>query len=296
MNTSLFFNIFVDASKEIYSRFSEMPSYELGATQETENYSGDSQKGMDILSNTILKKKFSEKANELDLYGIMSEEDETINEINLNGNYVVAFDPLDGSTNISSNLSCGSILGIYKVNKKGDTLFSGEDIVLAGYSLYSQTLQIVWTNKDSVTMYQVNKNNELVYPLNLKKYPLSKQKFGCISGDSLTDNFDSFWLLCQLKIMNGDTINNYRNRWSGCMVADVHRIVLSGGFFCYPSSEKNKYGKLRIWYESIPMGTIIRAMGGRVVYGDDIVGYKKDIEFTLNNNYHLKYPILIIRN
>lgn len=296
MNSNLFFKTFFEASKEIYSHFSEIASYELGATNETENDSGDSQKGMDLLSNEILKNYFTEKKDELDIYGIMSEEDKEMIVLNQNGSYVVAFDPLDGSTNIASNLSCGSILGIYKLNKKEDgSLFSGEDIMYAGYSLYSQALQIVWAAEDEVKLYQVDKGGELVHPLDLKNYGLSKQKFGCISGDSLTD-FDQFWLICHLKLNSGDTISNYKNRWSGCMVADVHRIVLSGGYFCYPGSSKIPSGKLRIWYECVPMGFIIKKMGGRVVYGNDFIGYKIEKEFLLKDNYHLKYPVLIIRN
>ena len=296
MANSLFFDVFFSASKEIYSHFVEVASYELGATQETENDSGDSQKGMDILSNDILKERFAEKADELDLYGIMSEEDKEIIVINPAGSYVVAFDPLDGSTNIASNLSCGSILGVYKVNRDGNVLFTGDDIVLAGYSLYSQALQIVWTNGDDVKMYQVDKNGELAHPLDLKNHSVSKQKFGCVSGDCLVDDFDPFWLLCRLRFKDNDRMENYKNRWSGCMVADVHRIVLSGGFFCYPGTVKTPNGKLRIWYECLPMGMVIKAMGGHTTYGNDRIGYLQEGDFKLTDNYHLKFPVLLVRN
>ncbi len=298
MSNYSFFNVFVESSKEINSHFVEVASYELGATHGGENDSGDSQKGMDILSNDILKANFSKNAESLDLYGVMSEEDKEIIVLNKEGHYVVAFDPLDGSSNISSNLSCGSILGVYRVNIQEDgSLFCGEDIIFAGYSLYSQALQIVWADSaGNVKMYQIDKEGQLAHPLNLKNYEISKQKYGCISGDCLMDNFDSFWLIKHLKINNGDKISNYKNRWSGCMVADVHRVVLSGGYFCYPGSDKNKFGKLRIWYECIPMGFILKAMGGYSVYGNDNIGYKTEKDFKLTDNYHLKYPVLLVRN
>ncbi|HNX66528.1 MAG TPA: class 1 fructose-bisphosphatase [Bacteroidales bacterium] len=186
------------------------------------------------------------------------------------GNYVVCMDPLDGSANIEYNVSIGSIFSIYRrTTPRGsevsinDFLQEGNRQVAAGYIIYGSSTMLVYTTGHGVNgftldptigefclshpditspktgkMYSVNEGNYIKFPEGVKKYI----KY-CQENDKSTNR-------------------PYTSRYIGSLVSDVHRNMLAGGIFMYPSSENYPSGKLRLVYECNPIAFIIEQSGG----------------------------------
>jgi fructose-1,6-bisphosphatase I len=194
-------------------------------------------------------------------------------ELSNQSKYVVVMDPLDGSTNIDVNISIGTIFGIYKrISPKGnacvmeDFLQCGEKQVAAGYIIYGSSTMLVYATRrgvngftldpsigeftlshanikcppDGIT-YSVNQGNYFLFPEKVKKY---------IKG-------------CQRKsIFEGGP---FSLRYTGSMVADLHRNMFKGGIFLYPGTSKNREGKLRLVYECNPFAFLLEVAGGMAI-------------------------------
>jgi fructose-1,6-bisphosphatase I len=218
------------------------------------NNSGDIQTKLDIKANEIFIRNLSNNKN---IKYLASEESPDKIFVNNEGEFIVVFDPLDGSGNINVDLSLGSIFAILKNNPK-----SGRDIVFSGYCLYTYKCLMVYTFGDQKVLHEnlVSKNISL----------LNNQKFIGVSSYSCINN--------KFKNFNNDIENKIKLmknfRWTGCMVSDVHRIVKNTGIFCYPDE------KLRILYECYPIAFLIINLGGE--------------SFEIDENYKIKNNILDI--
>jgi len=228
------------------------------------NSSGDEQKKLDVLSNDIF-------VNALKNSGacavLVSEEDEEciIVPEEQQGRFCVAFDPLDGSSNIDCNVSTGTIFAVYEKTSPGpgvvnDILRTGNDIVAAGYCMYGAATELVMCFKGSgVERFALDPSlGEFIHTHSKVTFPEGggKKIYSCNEGNEL--NWDQP-IRDSIKYFKE---NKYAARYVGSMVSDVHRTILYGGIFVYPADAKSTKGKLRVLYEGFPMALLVESAGG----------------------------------
>ncbi len=251
----------------------------LGSLQ-SENVQGEVQKKLDVMSNEILL-----EANEWGghLAAMASEEMETIHRIPNRypkGEYLLLFDPLDGSSNIDVNVSIGTIFSVLRAPHhvagsevtEADFLQPGRDQVVAGYAVYGPQTMLVLTIGNGVVGFTLDRemgswvltHEEMTIPADTKEFainmsnmrhwapPVKRYIDDCLAGKT------------------GPLGKDYNMRWIASMVADVHRILTRGGIFMYPwdAREPGKAGKLRLMYEANQMSFIVEQAGGASINGD----------------------------
>jgi len=269
---------------------------------------------MDILGNAGSINIQGESQQKLDVYAneqfisalkcggecciVASEENEDIiyldTGVSKNAKYIVAIDPLDGSSNIDVNVPVGTIFSIYRRQSTNgqailqDVLQKGNEQVAAGYIIYGSSTMLVYTTGKGVngftldpsigefclshpdmqipkqgTIYSINEGNYVHFPQGVKAYI----KY------------------CQVE--DEATHRPYSSRYIGSMVADIHRNLIKGGIFIYPVTSSARNGKLRLVYECNPMAFLIEQAGGRATNGK---GRILDVEV---NELHQRSPIFI---
>ena len=247
----------------------------------SDNVQGEAQKKLDVLSNDILL-----DANEWGghLAAMASEEMDlphTIPHRYPQGEYLLLFDPLDGSSNIDVNVSIGTIFSVLKCPEGADLsspeaaeaafLQPGTSQVAAGYAVYGPTTLLVLTVGDGVVSFTLDREQgSFVKTNDAMKIPADTSEF------SINMSNQRFWEAPMQRYVSdmqlgktGSLGKDYNMRWVGSMVADVHRIVTRGGIFMYPidSKMKDKGGKLRLMYEANPMAMIVEQAGGAATTG-----------------------------
>uniref|UniRef100_K3WLA5 Fructose-1,6-bisphosphatase, cytosolic n=1 Tax=Globisporangium ultimum (strain ATCC 200006 / CBS 805.95 / DAOM BR144) TaxID=431595 RepID=K3WLA5_GLOUD len=236
----------------------------------SENSTGDAVKKLDLLANDIFinSLKFSTKIEVM----VSEENAEPIFVENCGGGakYCIAFDPLDGSSNIDCNVSTGTIFAIYQRSPDAqggykDILQQGNKLVAAGYCMYGSSTQLVLTWGKGVHGFTLDPTIGafILSHKNIKIPEDSKTIYSCNEGNySLWDApTKAFIEECKNKP------KPYSARYVGSMVSDVHRTLLYGGIFLYPSDSKSKDGKLRLLYEANPMSFIVEQAGGLATTG-----------------------------
>ncbi|WPZ08906.1 class 1 fructose-bisphosphatase [Roseivirga spongicola] len=253
----------------------------------SENVQGEEQQNLDVAANirfTRALKKGGEVA------AIISEEDEDIIDLNNpRSKYIIAIDPLDGSSNIDVNVSIGTIFSIYRrISPAGspvqeeDVLQAGKHQVAAGYILYGSSTMFVYTTGKGV--------NGFTYEPSLGEYILSHQnmkmpKDGKVysvnegSYRSFDDDVKAYIETCKDR--------GYSARYIGSLVADFHRNLLKGGIYIYPSTEKAPNGKLRLMYECNALAMIAEQAGGLATDGKQRI---MDIE---PESLHQRVPFFV---
>jgi fructose-1,6-bisphosphatase I len=238
----------------------------------TENVQGEEQKKLDVLANEILVETFD--------YGglvsfVASEELEV--PIVYRGpaeraRYAVLFDPMDGSSNIDCNGTLGTIFSVRprRTATEEDLLKPGTEQVAAGYILFGPALLLVYTIGDGVHVFAHDPSigefilvrRRLTMPQRGKGYAVNE---GRRAGWSDVDRE----FVQYLKEPDPETGRPYSTRYSGSMVADVHRILLEGGIYLYPadSAAGKPSGKIRLLYESAPLAYVVEQAGGRASTG-----------------------------
>lgn len=246
----------------------------LGET-ENENVHGEQVKKLDEYAN----RQFIDSLRISGLCcGIASEENEEFipfdDKPNLQANYVVTFDPLDGSSNIDVNVSIGTIFSIYRrVSPLGscsqeDFLQPGTEQVGAGYIIYGSSTMMVYTTRNGLNGFTLDPSiGEFCLSHPNIKTPGTGKYYSINQG--YMANFDKgvreFVKYCQQK--DKATNRPYGLRYIGSMVADVHRNLITGGIFVYPSLAGHPKGKLRLVYECNPMALIVEQAGGKASTG-----------------------------
>jgi len=245
----------------------------------TENVQGEDQKKLDQISNQVFIESLEWSGN---LAGMASEEMDNMYPIPdgyAQGDYLITFDPLDGSSNIDVNGSVGTIFSIMK-RGSGETndasfLQPGDAQVCAGYCLYSSATMLVLTVGNGVHGFTLDASCGeffLTHP-NLS-IPASTQEY------SINAAYTRHWFAPVKRYIDeliqgstGPRGKDFNMRWAGSMVGDLHRILMRGGIFMYPSDEKlaasNKEGKLRLLYEANPMGMLVEQAGGLASTGTE---------------------------
>jgi len=248
----------------------------LGAA-ESENVQGEIQKKLDIIANEVLI-----EANEWGghLAAMASEEMEDIYAVPNRypqGEYLLLFDPLDGSSNIDVNVSIGTIFSVLKkpdgdaaVGEK-DFLQAGHNQVAAGYCVYGPQTTLVLTVGDGVAMFTLDREQgSFVLTQENVQIPQDTKEFAInMSNMRHWDTPVKRYVEDCLQGSEGPRCKDFNMRWIASMVADVHRILTRGGVFLYPwdKREPNKPGKLRLMYEANPMGWLIEQAGGAASTG-----------------------------
>ncbi len=246
-------------------------------TAGSENVQGEVQKKLDIIANDVLI-----EANEWGghLAAMASEEMDTIHLVPNRypqGEYLLMFDPLDGSSNIDVNVSIGTIFSVLKktdANKgvsEDDFLQPGTQQVAAGYCVYGPQTTLVLTVGDGVAMFTLDREQgSFVLTQENVRIPADTKEFAInMSNMRHWDEPVKRYIDECLQGEEGPRGKNFNMRWIASMVADVHRIMTRGGVFMYPwdKREPNKPGKLRLMYEANPMSWLIEQAGGAATNG-----------------------------
>jgi fructose-1,6-bisphosphatase I len=240
------------------------------------NVQGEKVKKLDVFANEQFIAALKAGG---EVCAIASEENEDIipvdSEISKNAKYVVAMDPLDGSSNIDVNVSVGTIFSVYRrttLSGPGtieDFMQRGTEQVAAGYIIYGSSCMLVYTTGKGVNgftldpsigefclshpkmqtpkkgnIYSINEGNYLHFPEGVKKYI----KY-CQEEDKATNR-------------------PFSSRYIGSGVADIHRNLIVGGIYIYPTTTKSPHGKLRLLYECNPLAFIIEQAGGKASTGN----------------------------
>ena len=236
------------------------------------NVQGETQKTLDILANDAFERICS---NSPRLAALVSEEVEEVTWLKEPeaGDYLLYFDPLDGSSNLDVNLSVGSIFAVMQVEKDGvrNVLHAGRRQLCAGYALYGPSTMLVLTDGAEVSGFTCQHGTGdflLTHPkmqvpeetsefaINTSRYrhwdaPIRRYVDECVAGEE------------------GPRGRSFNMRWTASMVAEIHRILTRGGVFLYPADRENRKagGKLRLMYEANPMAMIIEQAGGAATTG-----------------------------
>lgn len=216
---------------------------------ENENSTGDTQLKLDIASDIIIEKIFKKVPS---IKAIVSEEQEAIVNLNENGKYLIAYDPLDGSSLVDVNLSVGSIFGIYEND------FTSSNIIAAVYVVFGPRVELVIAT-DDVKMYRLN-NGEFKFIKNI-----SLNDKGNLNAPGSTQ---SCWYPYHKALISDFFENGYKLQYSGGMVPDLHQILVKGGgLFSYPGTTDKPKGKLRQLFEVFPFAFVYEKANGMAVDG-----------------------------
>lgn len=253
----------------------------------TENVQGESQQKLDVVAHIRFVRALK---NGGEVAGIVSEEVETIIETgNEGGKYVVAMDPLDGSSNIDVNVSIGTIFSIYRrVTPVGtpvtmdDFLQGGEAQVAAGYVLYGSSTIFVYTTGQGVSGFTYEASlGEFFLSHPSITTPTTGKIYSCNEG-----NLAEFPPPIQQQI-EAYRSQGFAARYIGSLVGDFHRNLLKGGVYLYPPTRKAPLGKLRLLYECYPLAFLVEQAGGLACDGT-----RRILEIT-PESLHQRVPLYI---
>lgn len=232
----------------------------------TGNIQGEEQKKLDVLSNQIMIDTLS--ANPA-IAGLASEEEDSFITASQNGQFLVLFDPLDGSSNIDVNISIGTIFSVLAKPDGALTtesfLQSGRQQLASGYVLYGPQTILVLTLKHGIAMFTLNEYNQFLLTQENPQIPVSTAEFAInMSNQRHWQPAMQNYIAQLLAGKSGCRGKDYNMRWVASMVAEVHRILIRGGIFTYPQDNRNpdKPGKLRLMYEANPMSLLVEQAQG----------------------------------
>jgi fructose-1,6-bisphosphatase I len=259
----------------------------LGSAEE-ENVHGEEVQKLDVYANQVIIRA-------LDHTGLVacmaSEESQGLIPIPEKfdaGDYVVIFDPLDGSSNIDVNVSIGTIFSIHRKRSTGargvteDCLQPGRDQVAAGYVVYGSSTMLVYTSGAGVHGFTLDPSiGEFLLSHPLMRMPEPPRKVY-----SINEAYYARWSRAQQRLVTHlKTEADFGSRYIGSFVADIHRTLLQGGLFMYPADSKSPQGKLRLLYEAAPMAMIVEQAGGRASDG------QQDIMSIQPESLHQRTPL-----
>lgn len=213
--------------------------------------------------------------------------------------YVIAFDPLDGSSNIDVNVSIGTIWGIYRRCSEGaacqpadiqDFTQQGTKQVAAGYTIYGSSTMFVFTTGEGVHGFTLDPGlGEFILTHRNMQIPRFGNIYSCNEGNvsRWSEGVKAYLDYVKTPKENGEEGYPFAQRYVGSLVADFHRTVLKGGIFFYPADTKNKSGKLRLLYECAPLAYIAEHAGGKASDG------KTPILSKVASAIHERSPLFI---
>jgi len=266
----------------------------LGETGDV-NVQGEQVKKLDVYANNQFIAALSVGG---ECCAIASEENEEIiivdNSVSTSAKYVVALDPLDGSSNIDVNVSIGTIFSIYRRTSLSgpgtleDFLQPGTEQVAAGYILYGSSTMLVYTTGKGVNGFTLDPSiGEFCLSHPNMQTPKKGKIYSINEGNYVhfPEGVKKFIKYCQEE--DTETGRPYSSRYIGSAVADFHRNLIKGGVFLYPTTSASPKGKLRLIYECNPMAFIIEQAGGKASTGS------KRIMEVVPTTLHQRTPLFI---
>ena len=254
------------ASKVVNREVNKAGLIDIMGAVGSSNMAGDQQQKLDVLANIRFTRALAKGG---EVCALVSEESESFVDLNNNGKYVIAIDPLDGSSKIDVNVSIGTIFSIYRRKSAPGTPISNDDImqkgseqVAAGYILYGSSTMLVYTTGHGV--------HGFTYEASLGEYFLSHPDMqipedGKIYSinEGLYNSFDA----AMKGYIQHCKDSCYTARYIGSLVADFHRNLLKGGIYVYPGTRKDSRGKLRLIYECNALAFLAEQAGGKASDG-----------------------------
>jgi len=255
------------ASKVVNREVNKAGLIDIMGALGTQNLAGDNQQKLDVLANIRFTRALAKGG---EVCALVSEESETFVDLNNDGKYVIAIDPLDGSSNIDVNVSIGTIFSIYRRKTQAgtpiqsiDILQKGAEQVAAGYVLYGSSTMLVYTTGHGV--------NGFTYEPSLGEYFLSHPDLKMPEDGkvySINEGLANFFSSPVQNYIRYCKDQNYTARYIGSLIADFHRNMLKGGIYIYPKTSKDSNGKLRLMYECNALAFIAEQAGGKASDGN----------------------------
>jgi len=254
------------ASKVVNREVNKAGLIDIMGPMGSQNAGGEQQQKLDVLANIRFTRALTKGG---EVCALISEETESFVDLNNDGKYVIAIDPLDGSSNIDVNVSIGTIFSIYRRKSQVGQPIQAEDIlqkgsgqVAAGYILYGSSTMLVYTTGHGV--------NGFTYEPSLGEYFLSHPDM-TIPEDgkiySINEGQSNSFEPSVRKYIAYCKDQQYTARYIGSLVADFHRNLLKGGIYLYPATAKDRLGKLRLMYECNALAFIAEQAGGEASDG-----------------------------
>lgn len=259
-----------------------------GAAHGGENADGDVQKDLDVRADQIIRQVLQS----VPYAGLASEEAETHEDGDASAPISIAYDPLDGSSNIETNMTVGTIFSIMPHNA-GDTPFTGPGTaqIAAGFVVYGPQTSMVLTLGDGVDIFTLDRaersyrriRRKVQIPAETAEYAINASNYRhweqpvrdfvdeCLAGE------------------DGPRSKNFNMRWIASLVAEAYRILIRGGVFLYPADARKGYGegRLRLLYEAHPMAMIVEQAGGAATTG------RERILDLSPNSVHQRVPLIM---
>jgi fructose-1,6-bisphosphatase I len=229
------------------------------------NVQGEEQKQLDIISNDIVV-KYLEQNPAVSI--LVSEELDEPLQMQIQGRYVVATDPLDGSSNLDVNVTVGTIFSLLEAS--GGLLQPGSAQLAAGYVAYGPATSLVLSFGGPVVVFTLDRDGTYVLTDSEVAVPEASAEYAINTArERFWDAATRGYVAENVAGETGASGKRHNMRWVGSMVADVHRILMRGGIFLYPldSETISKGGRLRLLYEANPMAFLIEAAGGKATTG-----------------------------
>lgn len=248
------------------------------------NVQGEAQKALDVISNDIVLNHIGQNP---EISILISEEmDEAVHFQN-QGAYLVATDPLDGSSNLDVNGAVGTIFSV--LNSAGGLLQPGTAQLAAGYAVFGPATALILTFGASVAVFTLDNEGAYLLTNDRVQVPVASAEYAINTArERFWDDATRGYVAENVAGETGPAGKRYNMRWVGSMVADIHRILMRGGIFMYPldSETVSKGGRLRLLYEANPMAMLMEAAGGLSTTGR---GRIRDVVPT---SIHQRVPVI----
>ena len=257
----------------------------ITGTSKQTNVQGETQKQLDIISNDVMVEQLRLSPH---IAAMVSEEVPDLiqnPDAAENASLVVCFDPLDGSSNIETNAAIGTIFSVLELNAPStqvtteSVLQSASNQIAAGYALYGPSTLLVLTTGKSVAIFALGPDEMRFFLIEPDvQIPEQTNEF------AINMAYSRFWSSAIATYIEdcvsgetGPRGKPFNMRWTGSMVADMHRLFVRGGIFLYPSLSKpgGADGKLRFLYEASPMAFLVETAGGGASTGTKALGSLK---------------------
>ncbi|MCP8884177.1 class 1 fructose-bisphosphatase [Devosia sp. XJ19-1] len=251
----------------------------------SDNVQGEAQKALDVITNDIVLNHL--RTNTAISILISEELDEAV-DVSSQGRFIVATDPLDGSSNLDVNATVGTIFSI--LPSAGGLLQKGSDQLAAGYVAYGPAASLVVRISGATSVFTLDADGRWQQTLAEAKVPQASGEFAINTArERFWDAATTGYVKESVAGETGPAGKRYNMRWVGSMVADIHRILMRGGIFLYPldSETASKGGRLRLLYEANPMAWLVEGAGGRSTTG------RQGILDIMPTDIHQRVPVIL---
>ena len=280
------------ATKMIEAKIRQAGLIDILGSAGEKNVQGETQQKLDVYANQALLHCLGVRESVAILVSEENEEPVVFDRAPETGNYVIFFDPLDGSSNIDVNVSVGTIFSIYRRVRAMDpdinaaVLQPGFKQIAAGYVLYGSSTIFVYTAGQGVFGFTLDPNIG-AYVLSHDNLRMPQQGSFYSVNEAQAGSFPEPYQRYLAKLRDGSFGREYSSRYVGSLVADFHRTMLKGGVFLYPPTHGYASGKLRLLYEANPLAFIAEQAGGAATSGNQRI---LDIE---PHEIHQRTPFVI---